>query len=203
MNKYKKLKPTAILFDMDGVLVDSLDSWWKSLNEALKNYNHRELSRGEFIENFWGFELRANLNKLGIDENIGVFCNNTYKNYINNVKIFSGTKNALDRLNKYPKAVITNTPNDCAIRILSKYKIKKYFEEIITSDQINKGKPEPDIVFEACKKLNVEPDKVVLVGDTKSDVKAGKGAGCKVIGINVEADYTIKNISEIINLIES
>ena len=45
MNKNVKLKPAAILFDMDGVLVDSLDSWWKSLNAALKNYKNKEIYR--------------------------------------------------------------------------------------------------------------------------------------------------------------
>ena len=82
MNKNVKLKPAAILFDMDGVLVDSLDSWWKSLNAALKNNNNKEISREEFIENFWGHELLGNLRKLGLDEKIIVFCNNIYYNYI-------------------------------------------------------------------------------------------------------------------------
>ena len=65
-----------------------------------------------------------------------------------------------------------------------------------------KAKPDPEIVIKACTVLDVEPDNTVLVGDTDSDVKAGKAAGCIVVGINVDADYTIKNLSELIKLIQ-
>ena len=46
------LKPEAILFDMDGVLVDSLDSWWHALNESFKRYNQKEITRDEFIKKY-------------------------------------------------------------------------------------------------------------------------------------------------------
>ena len=203
MNKNVKLKPAAILFDMDGVLVDSLDSWWKSLNAALKNYKNKEISRQEFIEKFWGHELLGNLRKLGLDEKIIVFCNNIYYNYIDELKIFAGTKETLKKLKKYPKAIVTNTPRDCTIRILNNFGIDKYFKVIITSDQIERGKPSPDLIYEACKRLGVKTEEVVLIGDTESDVKAGRAAGCKVIGINVDADFSIKNISELLNIIDN
>ena len=50
--------------------------------------------------------------------------------------------------------------------------------------------------------LGISPDEAVLVGDTISDVKAGGGAGCPVIGIGVEADYSIKKLSELTDIIE-
>jgi HAD superfamily hydrolase (TIGR01509 family) len=203
MKKFTKLKPAAILFDMDGVLVDSLDSWWKSLNAALKNYKNEEISREEFIEKFWGHELLDNLEKLGLDGKIGAFCNNIYYSYIDELKIFSGTKKVLKKLDKYPKAIITNTPRDCAVQILKKFGIDKHFKMVITSDQVQNGKPAPDIVFEACRRLDVKPEEVILIGDTKSDVKAGRAAGCRVIGINIDADFSINSISELPNIINS
>lgn len=195
------LSPDAILFDMDGVLVDSLDSWWKSLNYALKNNGKEEISREEFIDKYWGYELQKNLKELGLDEKIGTFCNNIYSEYTDEIKFFSDTKETLKKLSKYPKAIITNTPRDCAIQILKKYEIKKYFDVIVTSDQIEEGKPSPDMIHKACKKLGVVPKNVVLIGDTKNDVKAGRNAGCKVIGIKTDADYKINNIKGLIDLI--
>jgi beta-phosphoglucomutase len=56
-------------------------------------------------------------------------------------------------------------------------------------------------VFKACNTLGVEPESTVLVGDTDSDVKAGKSAGCTVVGINVKADYTIKRLSELTEIL--
>jgi len=195
------LKPDAILFDMDGVIIDSLDSWRKSLNAALKNFRQKEISRKEFITNFWGHDLQDNLKRLGVDQQIGTFCNNIYSEHIDEIKIFPGIKTVLKTLIDYPKAVITNTPKECVLQILKKFDIDLYFDVVVTSDQVEKGKPAPDIIFEACKRLDVKPKDVVLIGDTDSDVKAGYAACCTVIGINIDADYTIKNLSELLNIL--
>ena len=71
----------------------------------------------------------------------------------------------------------------------------------MTSDDVFRGKPNPEIVFKTCISLEVKPKDVLLVGDTDSDVLAGRAAGCKVIGINIAADYTINNITDLITLI--
>jgi HAD superfamily hydrolase (TIGR01509 family) len=197
------LTPDAILFDMDGVIVDSLGSWWKSLNVALKNFRQKEISGEEFITNFWGHDLQDNLKRLGMDQKIGFFCNNIYSEHVDEIKLFLGTKAVLKKLIDYPKAVITNTPKECVLQIFKKFDIDSYFDVIVTSDQVGRGKPAPDIIFEACKRLDVKPKNVVLVGDTDSDVKAGYAAGCTVIGINIDADYTIKNISDLISIIRN
>jgi HAD superfamily hydrolase (TIGR01549 family) len=202
MKKNVKLSPEAILFDMDGVLVDSLDSWWKSLNYTLKNNKEEQISKKEFIDEFWGLELQENLKKLGLDKKISTFCNNIYPEFTDEIKIFNGTKETLEKLHNFRKAIITNTPEDCALKILKKYQIKKYFDVIITSDKIEDGKPAPDMIIKACEKLSLNPTDVILIGDTKSDVKAGNSAGCKVIGIDIKADYTVKKISDILNLFE-
>ncbi|MDH7516961.1 MAG: HAD family hydrolase [Candidatus Thermoplasmatota archaeon] len=198
-----KIKPKAILFDMDGVLIDSLDSWWTSLNAALKAFNYKEISRDEFIEKYWGHDLYDNLKRMGLSEEIGSFCDTVYGEHIDAIKIYPYTKKVLDTLKIYKKGIITNTPKDCSKQIVKRFDIEKYFDVIITSDEVPKAKPYPDIVFRACQLLKVKPEKVVLVGDTDSDVKAGKAAGCIVIGVNIDADYKIKNISELNKIIET
>lgn len=196
-----KIKPDAILFDMDGVLVDSLDSWLYSLNAALKAFNHSEISRDEFIEKYWGHDLYDNLERMGLDYEIGRFCNNIYGEHVNAIKIYYDTKDTLKKLEDYKKGIITNTPKDCAIQILKKFDIDHFFDIVITSDDVNKAKPNPEIVLKACEALGVEPENVVLVGDTDSDVKAGKAANCIVVGINTDGDYTIKKLSDLSRLI--
>jgi HAD superfamily hydrolase (TIGR01509 family) len=192
-----KLKPKAILFDMDGVLVDSFDSWLFSLNSALEVFKHEKITRDEFTKKYWGHDLYDNLKKMNLPLKVANFCNNIYGNSTDKIKIYKETKPTLEKLGKYKKAIITNTPKDCAVRILKQFNIEKFFDFVMTSDDVIMGKPNPEIVLKACKRLKVEPKDVVLVGDTNSDVKAGRKAGCKVVGINVGADYTIKNISEL------
>lgn len=196
-----RLKPSAILFDMDGVLVDSLDSWWSSLNSSLKAFSYKPISREEFIKKYWGHDLFDNLKMMGIPLKVGKFCNNVYGEYVGKIKIYPDTKDTLEKLANYRNSIITNTPKDCAVRILKRFDIYSYFELVLTSDDVSIAKPNPEIVLKSCKLLNVNPKDVVLVGDTDSDVKAGKAAGCTVIGINVKADYTVKSLSGLLSLI--
>ena len=197
-----KLAPSAILFDMDGVLVDSLDSWWKALNSALKRFKHQEITRDEFMKTYWGHDLKANLKRLQLNPKVAQFCNITYGNYLDFIKIYPDTKSALRQLASYKKAIITNTPTDCAKQILRKFEIEQYFKEIITSDDVVKAKPDPEIVFKACERLGVDSKTVILVGDTQSDVKAGRAAGCTVVGLDIAADITIQRLLDLIDLLQ-
>jgi len=197
-----KLRPDALLFDMDGVLIDSLDSWWHALNDALSMFNHQKITRDEFIHTYWGHDLRWNLERLHLSPEVATFCNLTYGGHLDDVRIYPDTKRTLAQLTAYKKAIITNTPADCTRQILQKFSISEYFLTIVTSDDVTKAKPDPEIVFKACKKLQVEPHTVVLVGDTESDVKAGRAAGCTVVGIKVDADITILKLSELISILE-
>jgi HAD superfamily hydrolase (TIGR01509 family) len=200
-SKVMKLQPSAILFDMDGVLVDSLDSWWKALNSALKKFKHQELTRDEFIETYWGHDLKANLKRLKLNPQVAPFCNITYGDHLDYIKIYPDTKGTLEQLASFKKAIITNTPTDCARQILKKFDIAQYFEAIVTSDDVLKAKPNPEIVFTACKRLGVTPNTAILVGDTETDVKAGRAAGCTVVGLNITADIMIQRLSELTDLI--
>jgi len=196
-----KLKPSAILFDLDGVLVDSFDAWLAALNDALKLYNHNEISKDEFINRYWGHDLFDNINKMNLNLEVGEACNKFYKNHINKIRIYPGTKKILYKLKTFRKAVITNTPKDSAIKVLKKFDIYKYFKFVLTSNDVKMSKPDPEIILKSCELLNLKPREVILIGDTRSDVEAGKAAGCKVIGINVEADYKINNISQLVNFL--
>lgn len=197
-----KIKPRAILFDMDGVLVDSLDSWWKALNHSLRKFNQKEMTKDEFIEKYWGHDLYWNLEKNKLDLEVGRFCNKIYYMHTEDVKIYPETKNTLEKLSKYKKSIITNTPKSCTNQILKNLNIEKYFDFILTSDDVSIAKPDPEIVLKACEKFNLNPSEVVLVGDTESDIKAGKKAGCIVIGVKIDADYRIENLSGLLNIIE-
>ena len=195
-------RPGALLFDMDGVLIDSLDSWWHALNDALVMSHHRKITRDEFIQIYWGHDLRWNLKRLHLSPKVASFCNIAYGDHLDDVRIYPETKPTLAQLTAYKKAIITNTPTDCTQQILKKFDIGDYFQTIVTSDDVTKAKPDPEIVFKACEMLNVEPSKVILIGDTTSDVKAGRAAGCKVVGINVDADITIHKLSELLTVLK-
>jgi len=196
-----KLKPEAILFDMDGVLVDSLDSWWHALNESFKKYKQSEISRDEFINKYWGHDLQYNLEKMNLSYEILSFCNIAYANHVDGVKIYPDVISTLNNLKNYKKAIITNTPRICTNEIIKNFNFDKFFNEIVTVDDVTRGKPSPEIVMKACDLLKVKPKDVVLIGDTESDVKAARSAGCKVIGLKIDGDYKINSLSELKSII--
>ena len=133
-----KLKPSAILFDMDGVLVDSLDAWWSSLNSSLKAFNYEPISREKFIERYWGHDLYDNLKTMNIPLEVGNFCNNVYRDSIDFVKLYPETKETLQKLDKYRKTIITNTPKDCAVRILKKFGLKPRKQDLKDSSSFSR-----------------------------------------------------------------
>jgi len=197
-----KLEPKAILFDMDGVLIDSFDIWWKSLNVALKAYNYDEVSKEEFENVYWGHGLRDNIKRMGFSKEIGDYCNSVYFKHINEIKIFSDAKATLQELEKYKKSIITNTPKNITKKILKRFEIEGYFNHIITSDDVVKEKPDPEIIYKACEKLDVNPKEVVLIGDTKNDILAGKAAGCTIIGVRIKGDYLVNSLTELLDILE-
>lgn len=196
-----KLRPSAILFDMDGVLVDSLDAWWKALNQALEKFGYNGVSREEFIKKYWGHDLFDNLKTMSIPLEVGVLCNRMYGEHVDDVKVYPNVKDVLQKLDGYKKSVITNTPRDSAVRILEKFDIKRFFMFVLTSNDVVRSKPDPEIVLKSCELLGVDPGDVVLVGDTRSDVVAGRRAGCKVVGVNVDADITIENLAQLLDFV--
>jgi pyrophosphatase PpaX len=197
-----KLKPQAILFDMDGVLVDSFDSWLSALNESLAAFQHQPISKTQFLQRHWGHDLQDTLVSMGYSMDIIPFCNAAYKHHLDKVVMYPEVPSTLDLLTSYKKAVITNTPKVCTEQILNKFHLSPYFDVVVTIDDVNKGKPFPEGILKACDLLKVRPNQVILIGDTLSDVKAGKNAGCIVIGKNIKADYTITRFDDLIDLFE-
>ena len=121
-----------------------------------------------------------------------------FRNRIRHVKIFPQSKKVLEKLkNKRIKlGLITNSTGFITLTILNHFKLKKYFDVVVTMDDVRRRKPAPDMILKACKTLKVMPKNTILVGDTMNDIIAGRRAGCATVGYKVKGDYEINSLKE-------
>lgn len=198
----KPMKAKAILFDLDGVIIDSLDAWWHALNDTFKKFDLKEISREEFVSKYWGYDLYTNLKKANLPIEVGITCSRLYKNHLDKIKLHPKAFEILERTKDLKKGLVTNTPRDCIKEVLKRFNLEGYFDVIVTGDDVSRGKPNPEIIFKACNYLGVDPEEVIMIGDTDSDMKAAKLAGCPAVGIGIKGDITIKDLSELLDILD-
>ena len=191
----------AVLFDLDGVLVDSIDAWCYVFNDTLNYFGFKTLSKKEFIKDF-GAPIESDVKKYFKGKTIKEVEHNYNLNFLERkelVKLFPQVINLLKNLKqrKIKIGLITNSTRFITSKILSYFKLKKYFKVVVTMDDVRRRKPAPDMILQACKMLEVKPENTILIGDTRNDMLAGKRAGCITIGYKIKGDYRINNLKEI------
>ena len=208
----------AVIFDMDGTLLNTLDDLTNSVNYTLSQFGFKTHKK-EDIRNFVGngvnllFEraLPQNTDENKKNQCINFFKNTYSKNMYINTKPYSGILNILKILrNNYISTAIVSNKFDSAVKNLS----DRYFGELIDisigqSDTIS-PKPAPKGVSKAMRELRAK--KAVLVGDSDVDIMTAKNAGIKSIGVTwgfrdkenlKNADFIVNTPEELLQIIRS
>lgn len=184
-------------------MIDSFDSWLRAFNEGLERFGKTAIGSDEFRRRCWGPDLETNIRDFGLGKEAAEYIVNRYAKHTDRVKIFGGAVEVLGRLkDEFKLGLVTNTPAESTERIMRRFGLEKYFDVIVTGDDVKNPKPDPEIVRKACNYMNLKPDEVVLVGDTESDVAAGRSSGCKVIGLGVHGDFEIEKLRDLYDLLD-
>jgi HAD superfamily hydrolase (TIGR01549 family) len=196
----------AILFDLDGVLINSFESWYHAFNDMLSAYDKEGMDREDFRVKCWGPDLEHNLDALNLSEEAGQYCINEQLKLIELIELFPGAKDVLSRVREEYKlkiGLVTNTPKKNVHGIFEYFHLSNYFDVIVTGDDVKNGKPDAEMLILACERLNVNPENVIFVGDTEIDFQAGKSAGCVVIGMRMKptGGKRIEHLYELFSLI--
>lgn len=204
----------AIIFDMDGVLVNSVKPTWESFSILLKE-NGVNFS-DDYIKKNLATSLRDNLQswkkEFGIkDYDLMEFSKKAgaiQLDLLRNEKVNHNLLNFLKQAEKLgiKCAVATSSLRWRAEKILSLLNIREFFYIIVTADDIKNHKPAPDVFLEAARQLGVQPEECLVVEDAENGIEAAKNANMKAIGLVTEyysadelklADIIINNFSEL------
>jgi len=206
MNPKRKTELKAILFDMDGVILDSFQRQFTVFNELRKKHGFKILKKKDVRTGWWGnsLEVNAELFFKGVDfTKLRKEYNATVLKHMDKGKLMEDAKEVLKKIKakKIKTGLVTNTTSKRTQAELKFFKVRNLFDVVVTADDVEKPKPYPDPVLKACKMLKVEADEVIYVGDTKNDYKAGKSAGAFVVGFNTKGDLIISRLKDILELI--
>lgn len=179
----------ALLFDLDGTLVDTVDDLTVSVNVALKALG-RPLRTRQEIRGFIGDGAKQLVaDALGpgqealVDQGLDLFITHYDAHCDQKSVLYPGVAAVLPRLSGRKLAVVTNKPEAPSRLILKHLGILDFFETVVGGDTLPVKKPDPGPVLEACRRLDVAPGQAAMVGDSPGDMKAARAAGTQAIAV--------------------
>ena len=181
----------AIIFDMDGVIVDSeplhKESFlqvWKELGYENNHSIHFPDFYGTSDRTVWKAFIDKHQPKMHIDELILLREQRLIKLLREKKPIFDGVLPLIQHLTSYyPIGLATGSVHHIIDEILKMDELRQYFRCIVSSEDVSMPKPSPEIFLLASEILNVEPKYCCVIEDTINGVKAGKAAGMNVLAI--------------------
>ncbi len=208
----------AVIFDMDGVIVDSENLWEKLTFQLYEEFDISvdntvlDLIRGRtedevfkpFLEKK-GYKCKEleDLNQKAIQRRRELF----FEIGKDKLRLFPKAKEKIIELNKkgYKLAIATSSFKQLMDLIVDKFVIRKYFDVLYSGEDVVNGKPNPEIYLKTMKKLGVKPEETVIIEDSIQGLKAAKDSGAYCIAVETtntkdklsSADKIIKDISHL------
>lgn len=195
------MKIKAILFDLDGVLVDATEWHYEALNRALGLFGYG-ISRYEHLTTYNGLPTRKKLEMLSIEKGLprGLhdLLNRTKQKYtqeeiLTRCTPFFEKEFMINQLKRegYRLGVCSNSIRETVHLMLHASAILKHFDVVYSNEDVAKSKPDPEMYLKACEKLGVAPAETVMVEDAGYGVDSARAAGGKVCVVSgfPEVDY--------------
>lgn len=203
----------AVIFDIDGVLADSLEANLVFFQDLMKKTGYKPPTRKEYIPIFHlnmkdavkhltqsdSTEEVERIWKMGFDREV--------RYPLELITLPINTKETLEVLNKkYLLAIVTSRIRNSVFEIPQLAMLQDFFKVSIAYEDTVNHKPHPEPLLLAAKKLNLKPSEIVYIGDAESDVKAAKAANMKIATypkLLEGADGSISSFSNLPKLVES
>jgi HAD superfamily hydrolase (TIGR01509 family) len=183
----------AVLWDMDGTLIDSEDYHWRAWRETMRRegvpITHEHFlatfgQRNDFILPTWlGADARAErIQRVG-DEKERI-----YRELVEREGIapLPGAAEWIERLNQagWKQAIASSAPRLNVEAIMHALKLDGAIEAFTASEDVSHGKPDPEVFLVAAKRLGVPPHRAIVVEDAPAGIEAARRAGMRSIGVS-------------------
>ena len=203
--------PRAVLWDMDGTLIDSAEYHWLTWRDALAQEGHT-LTHEEFasffgqrndtiLRRFFGDAIsHADVARIGRDKEAA------YREMVRatGIEPLPGVREWLERLHDagWRQAVASSAPPENIETIIDVLGFHELLQSWASGEEVAHGKPAPDVFLLAAEKLVVEPARCVVVEDAPAGVEAGRRGGMRTIGITsmnrpLDADVVVSSLEDL------
>lgn len=205
-------KIKAVIFDMDGVLIEAKDWHYDALNNALKLFG-MEISRYDHLVTYDGLPTKKKLEMLTMERalprGLHQFINDMKQQYTMEIvhaeckpKFYH--EYALSKLKNegYRMAVCSNSVRNTIEVMMQKASLEQYLDFYISNQDVKNGKPDPEMYNKAIQILGLDPKECMIVEDNENGIKAARASGANVMIVDEVEDVNYENIKRHIAMFE-
>ena len=208
MNKIK-----AVIFDMDGVLIEAKDWHYDALNRALSLFGH-SISKYDHLITFDGLPTVTKLEMLTLERNLP----RKLHDFINDLKqkytlelVYQNCKPRFDheyalsnlRAQGYRIGCGSNSVRESIETMLEKSDLMKYMEVVVSAQEVSQPKPSPEMYERIISSFNLNPEECLIIEDNENGIKAARESGAHLLIVKEVDEVNIENITNKINSINS
>ncbi len=192
----------AVLWDLDGVLIDSFEVWFHLLNATSRAFGGSEITRQAMLDG-WGQGISADVECWFPHKTVAeteAHYHAHFMDHATHLRVDPDARAITTELRRrgFAQALITNTPSPLAREILAHARLE--LDDAVGGTDVPNAKPAPDMVREACRRLGVTPGETIVVGDSRYDLEAARGAGVRCVGLGMDADLRVERLTELLVL---
>lgn len=206
-------KISAILFDMDGVLVDATEWHYQALNRALYLFGFN-ISRYQHLSTYNGLPTRKKLEVLTVEQSLPlglheIICK--LKQIYTNEEIYRECRPVFEkeymisrlRREGYRLAVCSNSIRESVELMIRKSALYEHFDFLLSNEDISQPKPSPEIYIQAIRLMRCRPEEVVIVEDAPYGIEAAQRSGAHVCQVTGFEDVNYFRIKKFIHQVEN
>jgi len=186
---YPKEEFEGLIFDLDGTLIDSMPAHFSAMRQALEEEGGTGLFTEERFSELGGkpaADIVSLLNReYGLSMNAQKICQRQHdllESKLDDFELIPEVADfAAEHRGKVPMAVASAGTTTMVKASLSSVNILSWFDAIVGSDEVENGKPSPDVYLEAARRINVDPMNCVVFEDSEAGILGAESAGMKVV----------------------